>query len=273
MRTTRPGPAAGAIAAALIALGVGGCDDPRLAEHVKADIEAVAEVQVSDFTAGNQALGEGTEISLTLPSGQATISTPDLVATILILDEHRAKNRSMRRISGWRIVAGEDSVSVGWTDGRGGSEPTTVSEVSGASGPYDNSYCQLPDLKRMGIEGAGGDFARIGECNPMLEELRIYSWDEATDFERLAELGNLREIFVFGAVQDPGSFPRVDSLEFLQLHLAEDTTTNLEALQSRLPSCSITSIGADGQVSMDAPDVDHTKELFEPSQPRRDPTG
>jgi hypothetical protein len=231
---------------------------------VKADIEAATDLEVSYFTVGDQAVGEGHRLELALPDGQETFSTADLAATILVLDEHRAKNPSMRRSPGWSVVAGEDSMSVGWT-----ADPeSSVYDVGRTHSPHDDSYCRLPDLIWLEPAGPRSDLSRIGRCSPALSTLAIEDWGSSTGREGLADLGDLKELLIFGPVDDVSDIPALDSLEYLKLHLAEDTTANRDALQARLPDCTIHYTDANGQIAMYPVDSNPAKELVERSIPR-----
>ncbi|MDR1189077.1 MAG: hypothetical protein LBK95_16770 [Bifidobacteriaceae bacterium] len=242
--------------AALVGSLTAGCTWSIPQDQLRSDIEDVTEAEVADLTLGNPRLGEGPVLSLTPPNRQVSLSTADLVAAIVVLDRYRSEYPAMRDAGAWVIACGDQEVGVGWsrkTDAR----PSMVEEITGgATGPYDDSYCEFPDLKRLGIEGAGGNFTRIGECNPALELLRIYSWDGMTDFGGLADLGHLRKLFILGTVDEPSVFPRIGSLEYLQVRLAEDTTANREALQARLPECEIQFTDEAGSVVQYPPDSD-----------------
>ena len=168
--------------------------------------------------------------------GQVVLSTEDLVAAVKVIDEYRPEHRVMYSQLGVLIIAGGIWISPGWSD-RG--PDAVIDEIMNAFGPYNDSYCQLPDLVLLESAGRGSDFSQIGPCNPKLEQLWINSWPDSTGREGLAGLVNLKELAILGPVDDVTEIPALPSLEKLTIYLANDTPENRQQLAERLPNCKI----------------------------------
>jgi hypothetical protein len=247
-----------------------GCDnESALAQRVEADVQAASEAQASDFRIGDSSYGEDTSIRLEPPAAGSGISANDLVATLLVVDGYRRDNRALRRSTVLYISNSESDITAMWSGGSflWGASAKLV-RVQGATMAYTDAFCGLPDLEGLESPGAGSDFSRIADCNPKLTSLGILAWEESTGLDGLGGLGRLETLFVRGTVGDIEQVPKLASLKDLTLSLEEDTTANREALQSRLPGCSITYTDAAGQIAMYPSDSNHARELVERSIPR-----
>jgi hypothetical protein len=203
---------------------------------VAAAVQAVVDVEVIGFHVSSEHSPSDTLLELGLPPGQMVLPASDLVAAVAALDQQRKERGAMRARNGLAIRSGAAYSRIGWSDR---SVDAVVVEITGSLGPYNEAYCQLPELTGLGGAGLGSDLSRIGECSPKLEWLSIADWSEATGHEGLAGLANLRELVISGSVGDVDAVPALPSLEVLRLHLAVDTPENRARLALRLPGCHI----------------------------------
>ena len=224
-----------------------GCtDEKELAARIEQEITDATKVTASDLSFGDSDYGEDSKINLSLPDGQAVISTEDLVTTLAIIDKYRREHHEMRRTNGLTITGAEqDLILVAW--GKSGllRRSTKLTAVMVASMAYTDAFCRLPDLEILEAPGAGSDFSSIARCNPELKRLQIQSWDQSEGYEGLAGLTNLEELYIRGKVHDVTQIPQLETLNQLELYLADDNAASRAELEERLPECSITYLEAD----------------------------
>ncbi|MDR2565544.1 MAG: hypothetical protein LBC97_05690 [Bifidobacteriaceae bacterium] len=104
---------------------------------------------------------------------------------------------------------------------------------------YTDAFCEFPNLEALADTGVGSDFSDVGVCNPKLSDLGISAWRESTGHAGLAGLENLVVLIIGGELDFIEQIPVMPHLRELRLSLAEDTPANRQALQDRLPNCSI----------------------------------
>jgi hypothetical protein len=241
--------------------------EPELVETITEEIEAAVEAPVVVFEMPPSTSGRYPALELGAGSGGEPVSAADVWAAVRVVGSHFHDSRLLQKSRSLDVTlaASEMQASISWWDPPDGG--TGQVEAVYTNIPYDDAFCELPGLFLLHDTGPGGDFGRIGECNPGLDELFIEDWAGSTGREGLGGLGRLRELRIGGAVDHVSEVPAPDSLESLEVGLAEDTTANREALQARLPggeTAATAGAGAKGAYPIAS---EHARELVERSIP------
>jgi hypothetical protein len=207
-------------------------------EQIAADVRAAVDATVADFAFPQRNHEQGAWILLDSQSTSG-VSPADVISAISVVDEYWSKSRRLPEILELSVYTTRpEPVIAEWSKQPDDSGVRLV-RIDGLWDRYDESFGRWPALRGLGTLGPGSDFSRIGECNPNLETLVIGSWEESNGYEGLNDVHELRWLEIGGEVRNIGDLPLLANLEYLRLHLSEDTPANREKIQDRFPDCEI----------------------------------
>ncbi|MDR1187847.1 MAG: hypothetical protein LBK95_10400 [Bifidobacteriaceae bacterium] len=195
----------------------------------------VNEVDLSDRQ------GRGALLDLRRQQEGPELATGDVVGAIAVFAPNVSGGEDPR--GSFEVFAESLSLDVFWEEGMADGSPRIVDlRTERGNLAYDESFCQLPDLRvLLSVRGAH-DFSSIADCNPMLEQMRIFGWNESAGREELAGLRHLRSLDIYGPVNDARElaiFASMDSLESLRVELPANGKIDPQDVRELLPDLDV----------------------------------
>jgi hypothetical protein len=205
---------------------------------LEADLENATDANVASVRV-TSARHEESVFTFEPEPGRTTLSEADLIAVLEVVADYRAEHKAMRKNDRVSLDVDETRATTYWGEPGMAEIPLKGIRLSPPMpGAYSAAYCRFPLLTYWEGAGPGSDFSQIGECNPTVEDLRIYGWDEATGYKGIQDLKHLKKLVIFGGarVED---IPRVEGLEMLDVQLADDTEANRDRVEALYPGAEV----------------------------------